>query len=73
MLQTQGLPYATVWKIEGLDAGVNLVHTSAECGSGPRAGSSGGISGDAGLWPLAKPGRRGWIEDAGKRARDDEP
>ena len=49
MLQTHCLPYATVWKIEGLDSGVNLVRTSAECGSDRRAGSSGGISGDAGL------------------------
>ena len=45
MLQMHCIPYATVWKIEGLDSGVNSVRTSAECGSDRQAGSSAGSSG----------------------------
>ena len=45
MLQMHCVPYATVWKIEGLDSGVSQGRTSAECGSDRQAGSSAGISG----------------------------
>lgn len=45
MLQMHCLPYATVWKIEGLDSGVNSVQPSAECGSDRQAGRSADISG----------------------------
>lgn len=72
MLQMHCLPYATVWKIGGLDSGVNSVHRLLSAAAIDRQAVLPISAGDVELGPHAKPGRSSWIEGADKRVREDE-